>query len=272
MSGRFLHLRGRKAWLLEDGSGFPLVYLHGFADVHGVKENWLPFHDELRSRVRLIAPAHPGCARSDEYEDAESIDDIVFHYLEVFDALALEAFDLAGHSVGGWIAAEIAVRHPEKIRRLILIGAAGLFVAGAPIGDVFMMAQPQRGASYAGLRRLLFAEEEHPRAREFFPDGRGELDDELRRYQMLRFGSRIGFRPPYFYHRALRNRLYRIAAPTLVLWGREDRMVPLEHGEAYASGIASAEKLFVNRAGHSLHVERPELAAQAVLGFLARAR
>jgi len=269
LSGRLLEIKRRKVWVLEDGSGPPLFYLHGFADVHSVKENWLPFHELLFQRARVIAPAHPGCAQTDENGDVESIDDVVFHYLEVMDALELERFDLVGACVGGWIAAEIAVRHPEKIRKLVLIGAAGLYVEGALIGDLFMMAQPERGASYAGLRNLLFSRADSPKALEFFPDGRGELEDELRRYQMLRFSSRIGFRPPYFYNRSLSNRLGRISAPALLLWGEEDRMVPLAHGEAYARSIPGARGLkVVQQAGHSLHVEMPDVTAQLILDFL----
>ena len=80
----------------------------------------------------------------------------------------------------------------------MLIGAAGLFVEGALIGDVFMMAQPEYGSSYASLREMLFSGPNQPDALEMFPDGKGELEDEVRRYQMLRFGSRIGFKPPVF--------------------------------------------------------------------------
>ena len=140
----------------------------------------------------VIAPAHPGCAGSDELPDGCSIDDVLFHYLEVFDALGLQRFDLVGHCAGGWIAAELAVRHPEKIARLVLIGACGLFVPGEPIGDVFMHAQPERGTDYQSLRTLLFSAADAPAALRFFPDGRGDIDEEMRRYQMLRFGSFVG--------------------------------------------------------------------------------
>ena len=268
MSGRLLAISRRKVWIIDDGSGPPLLYLHGFADVHGVKESWLPFHERLLQRARVIAPAHPGCAQTEENEDVEAIEDVVFHYLEVIDALGLKEFDLVGACVGGWIAAEIAVRHPQRIRKLVLIGATGLFVEGALIGDLFMMAQPERGVSYAGLRGMLFSRADHPKALEFFPDGRGQLDDELRRYQMLRFSSRIGFRPPYFYNRPLKNRLRRISAPTLVLWGEEDHMVPLAHGESYASSIPGAGLKVIKQAGHSVHVEMADLAARIVSDFL----
>ena len=270
MSDRVLRVNERKVWLLEDGSGPPLLYLHGFVDVHSVKESWMPFHEGLAAKARVIAPAHPGCSQSDEYEDLESIEDIVFHYLEFLDALNIPQFDLVGNCVGGWIAAELAVRHPEKIRRLVLIGAAGLFVQGALIGDIFMMSQPERGSSYAGLRRMLFASDAHPKALELFPDGMGEIEDELRRYQMLRFGSRFGFKPPYFYNRPLRNRLHRITAPSLVIWGEHDHMVPSRHGEAYAKSIAQAQPIkVIPNAGHSVHAEQPELMARLVSEFLA---
>jgi pimeloyl-ACP methyl ester carboxylesterase len=270
VTGREVVACGRKVWLLEEGSGPPLLYLHGFADVHSVKENWMVFHQQLAQRARLIAPAHPGCARTDENKDVENIEDVVFHYLEVLDALGLSRFDLAGSSIGGWIAAEIAVRHPEKVGKLVLMSATGLFVEGALIGDLFMMAQPERGSSYAGLRQMLFADAEEAHALELFPDGMGEIEDELRRYQMLRLGSRVGFKPPYFYNYTLRNRLHRITAPALIIWGEHDRMVPRAHGETYARLIPDAKLEIVAGAGHSVHVERPAETAKLVLDFLSR--
>jgi len=268
LSGRIVQVNERNVQVLENGGGEPLLYLHGFADIHSVKESWLPFHEKLAERGRLIAPAHPGCARSDENKDIDTVEDVVFHYLEVLDALRLTRFDLVGACVGGWIAAEIAVRHPEKIRRLVLIGAAGLFVQGALIGDVFMNAQPEYGSSYASLREMLFSRADHPMALEFFPDGKGELEDELRRYQMLRLSSRVGFKPPYFYNYSLKNRLHRITSPTLVIWGEKDNFVPRAHGETYTDKIPGAKLTTIPGSGHSAHVEKPEEAARLVREFL----
>ena len=269
MSRRTIEINGRKVSVLEDGSGEPTLYLHGFADVHGVTEGWMPFHEKLLAGCRLYAPAHPGCAESDEIEYLESVEDLVFHYLEVIDALGLERFDLVGTCVGGWVAAELAVRHPEKVRRLVLINASGLFVSGAPIGDIFMMSHPVRGTDFAELRAMLFESDRSPVGNELFPDGRGDIEDELRRYQMLRFTNRFGFNPPYFYNRSLRSRLHRIAAPTLVLWGEADHMVPPAHGEAYSAGIPQANGVeWVKGAGHSPQAEKAEATAALVTGFL----
>jgi pimeloyl-ACP methyl ester carboxylesterase len=269
LSGYTIDVNRRNVWIHETGDGTPLLYLHGFADIHGVTEGWMPFHERLSGYARVIAPAHPGCGRTDENQDIDAIEDVVFHYLEVLDALKLTRFDLVGSCVGGWIAAEIAVRHPEKIRKLVLIGATGLFIEGALIGDVFMMAQPEYGSSYAGLREMLFSSADQPNALELFPDGKGDLEDELRRYQMLRFGSRIGFKPPYFYNRSLVNRLHRVTSPALVIWGEKDNFVPRTHGEAYARLIPNAKMEIVPGAGHSAHAEKPAETGKMVLAFLA---
>jgi pimeloyl-ACP methyl ester carboxylesterase len=263
-----LEVSGRNVHVLDEGTGDPVLYLHGFADVHGVTESWLPFHQRIAQRTRLIAPAHPGCARSDENSDIEAVEDVVFHYLEVLDALGLKRFDLIGNCLGGWIAAELAVRHPEKLRKLVLIGALGLIVEGAPTGDIFMMAQPEYGSSYASLRQMLFASADAAEALAMFPDGKGDLEDELRRYQMLRLSSRIGFKPPYFYSYALRNRLHRIAAPALILWGENDGFVPTTHGALYAERIPDASLALIPGAGHSIAVEKPVETARLVLDFL----
>ena len=93
----------------------------------------------------------------------------------------------------------------------------------------------------------------------------------MRRYQMLRFGSFVGFKPPYFYNRALRERLYRAAMPASVVWGEHDRMVPRAHGEAYVAGLPGAAALtLVAGAGHAAVLEQPDATAQAILALLAK--
>ena len=116
MSGRALEINGRKVWILETGAGAPLLYLHGFADVHSVKESWMPFHEKLAQHASVIAPAHPGCAQTDENKDIDIIEDVVFHYLEVLDALKLTQFDLVGSCVGRGDAPPKYARHPPKDR------------------------------------------------------------------------------------------------------------------------------------------------------------
>ena len=253
-----IEIGGRKVALIEAGSGPPLVYLHGFADVHGVSEELLPFHQGLAQKHRVLAPAHPGCNGSSDFLQGNRVDDFLFHLCEVFDALKLDRFALVGHCVGGWLAAEIAVRYPRRVTHLGLIGATGLFMSGQLIGDIFMNSNPNNGTSFASLRHMLLAGENAALGQKYYPDGRGQVDDETRRYATLRFGSAIGFRPPYLYNRTLVDRLYRAAMPSAVVWGAEDHMVPLTHGQTYAKhlGAHPALKTIVG-AGHAAHLEKP---------------
>jgi pimeloyl-ACP methyl ester carboxylesterase len=257
-----------KIEVAEIGRGEPLVYLHGFADVHAASPGFLPFHQELAKSFRLLAPAAPACANSEEDESIESIDDVAFRYIELLDELGLGRVRLAGACFGGWIAAELAVRHPERIERLALIGASGLFIPGKPIGDLFWEIQSENMTEYRGLRRLLFANEDSEVARALFPDGRAAIEVELSRYKAMRFCSRVGFSPPYFHTRKLERRLHRYKGAALILWGEDDRMVPAEHARAYRAALKGARLSMLAGCGHSPQVEKPRETAELLRAFL----
>lgn len=267
MSERTLHLDDRRVYLLDSGAGEPLLYFHGFADVHGAVATWLPFHQLLQQR-RVLAAAHPGCASSTGLSEIDSVEDLVFHYLDVLDALGLDQVDLVGTCIGGWVAVELAVRHPQRVRRLALIGAPGLYVPGAPIADLFMLSQSKNGGDHSDLRALLFRAADAPVALQMFPDGKAALADEVLRYQALTFAGRIGWSPPYLYDPKLRARLRRVTCPLLAIWGADDRMVPLAHGRAYAEGVPQGRLEVLEGAGHSVHLERPVEVARLVADFL----
>ena len=273
MNARLIETARAQVSVIEAGAGAPLVYLHGFAAVHACMSDLQPFHHALAKNRRLIAIALPGVNGSEELDDGNGVDDVLFRLLETIDALHLDTFDLVGHCAGGWFAAELAVRHPDRVKTLALIGATGLFVSGQLIGDIFMNAQPERGVDYKTLRAMLFSSADHPIAQAYYPDIRGDIDTEVRRYQMLRFGSFVGFRPPYFYNRSLIDRLYRARMPARVIWGEKDGMVPLAHADAYAKHLpgAGGKPIIVKGAGHAAHLEAPEAVAAAVAELLAGA-
>ena len=231
-------------------------------------DQWQPFHRALAADRTVIAPAHPCCAGSQENIDLLSIEDVEFFYLEMLDVLGFGSVDVVGVCIGGWIAAELAVRHPERFSRMALIGACGLFVSGQPIGDLFFQGQPANGTSYAGLRKLLFADAESAIAHEFYPGANGEVEPELTRYKAFRFTTRIGFRPPYLHDRKLIERLARYQGPALVIWGAEDHLVPLSHGEAYRDRFGDGRLDVIADAGHCVHLEKPDETAALIRSFL----
>jgi pimeloyl-ACP methyl ester carboxylesterase len=268
---RSLDIGGHAVAVAEAGSGEPLLYLHGFADIHGSNSDWLPFHHALAGKLRLLAPAHPGCHASEENDDIDTIEDVAFHYLQVLDALGIDELHLAGASIGGWIAAEIAIRIPERVRSLTLIGATGLYVPQQPIADIFMFVQAKNGGDFSDYRHTLFRDANAPEALAMFPNGRMPAERELLRYRMFRFASRVGFAPPYLHDRKLRERLPRFTGPAMVIAGERDNLVPVAHARAYAEGLRKAEFRLIADAGNSAAVERPGDVAAAVLACVDRA-
>jgi pimeloyl-ACP methyl ester carboxylesterase len=256
MAGREerLQIKGRAIQLFTGGSGPPLLYLHG-AGVYW----WMPVHDLLAARHRVLVPVHPGFGASQGFEEIEGMDDLVFHTLDVMDALRLERADVVGLSLGGWLAAELALRHPHRVNRLVLVDAAGTRVPGVEQADLFM-------AGPARARALLFAEPDSTLARQVVPD----VPPPERLEAVLR-GREAAARllwNPHVQYRKLTSRLGRIKAPTLVVWGAQDQVLPRPLGEAYRDGIPGATLTTIDGCGHLPPIEQPERFARVVLDFL----
>src|SRR5207253_2649981 len=113
----WVEVRGLRTALRRKGVGEPVVYLHGA----GLTRRWLPLYERLAERVDLLVPEHPGFGDTPSPEWLDGFDDLVLHYDELFDLLGLERVHLVGHSLGGWIAADLAVFYPRRVKSLTLI-------------------------------------------------------------------------------------------------------------------------------------------------------
>jgi pimeloyl-ACP methyl ester carboxylesterase len=251
---RTLTVHGCRIQLFEGGTGRPLLYLHGAGTFW-----WMPVHDLLAAHRRVLLPVHPGFGASEGLDAIETIEDLVFHTLDVLDALRLERVDIVGLSLGGWLGAEVALRHPARVGRLVLVDAAGVRLPGVPMGNAFMLPPPK-------VRELMFHDPTLPVARAILPDAPPpeRLETVLRGREA---SARLLWNPAQLY-RKLTSRLWRISVPTLVVWGREDRLIPLAYGEAYARGIPGARLEILDRCGHLPPFEQPERFAQIALAFL----
>ena len=268
MTVRMVDVRGKKVEVLESGSGEPVLYLHDMWDLHTAQGGMFTFHEQLAAKFRLLAPAHPGCGESDSIKSIADIDDLAFHYLDVLDALGLQSAAIVGTGLGGWVATEIAVRNPERVSRLALVGAAGLQMPGAQIADIFMYSQHRDGGIMRDLRNLLFGDADSALANSIIPDGRTNIPDEVRRYKSLTLAGRVGWEPPYLHDRKLLDRLHRIAAPALLIWGEQDRFVPLANGRAYEANLPKAALKVLPGVGHSAILEAPEQCMALIAPFL----
>ncbi len=234
-----IDVSGRPTVLMHGGNGPPMVYLHSSL---GEAQRWLPFYDAWAKDFTLYVPTHPGFGKSGGFDEMTSIEDMAFHYVELFDALGLDEVILGGVSLGGWIAAEFAVRWPERVKKLWLSGAPGLWVDEQPLPDLFRyLIQP------AKLREFLFHDPDSYMAKWIIND---EPDDErrLNGYQAMTVLARMVWQRPY--DPRLAARLHRIKCPVLLLWGEQDRLVPPAYGAAYKKHLPQAEMQTIPACGH----------------------
>jgi pimeloyl-ACP methyl ester carboxylesterase len=251
-----IDLHGRKVVLLHGGEGPPFVYLHSTV---GESFRWLPFYQAWAKQFSVYVPTHPGFGQSGGFDDIDSIEDMAFHYVELFDALGLDQVILGGVSLGGWIAAEFAARWPERVSKLWISAAPGMWVDDEPLPDLFrVLADPKR------LRELLFHDPDGYMAKMVIVD---EPDEERRvaGYQAMTALARLVWERPY--SPKLPARLHRVKCPTLLLWGEHDRLVPPSYGAAYHKALPHAEWKVIPACGHLAMFEKEAEFVEAVVRF-----
>lgn len=254
-----------KVQVFRGGSGPAVVYLHS---AQGETAGLLLL-ERLAEWADCIAPVFPGFGESEGIDEIDDIEDAVFHLLDVFDQLGLASPAVVGLSLGGWLAAELATRYPERVGRLVLVNPAGLYIPGHEIKEIF-------GRNLDELAVELFADQSHPVAQLMHQMASlsmstltGEVPFDLLRpiIQSQAATAKLGW-DPYLHNPKLRRRLYRVTAPTLVVHGAQDGLIPRAHAEAYAEGIAGAKLVDVDGAAHMLSLEKPDELSALVREFV----
>ncbi|HVF80046.1 MAG TPA: alpha/beta fold hydrolase [Solirubrobacteraceae bacterium] len=261
---RFLRVEDRLMNIVELGSGPPVLLVHGLG---GCWQNWLENIPELARDHRVIAVDLPGFGASEMPAGPVSIAGYARTLDHVCTALSIDAAAVVGNSMGGFVAAELAIGVPQRVERLVLVSAAGLQIAELRLERVlaglawtrldllagvyggWVAAHAETVARRSRLRRLMFAGiARHPAA----------VPWPLVAEQAQGFG-RPGFMPAVraMVSYPLRPRLAEIACPTLVVWGENDRLVPLRDASAFEQLIGDARKIVYPDTGHVPMLERP---------------
>jgi pimeloyl-ACP methyl ester carboxylesterase len=233
----------------------PILFLHGGGGFNARQ----PFVAPLSEKRRLVVPWHPGFGKSSLPGWLDSVDDIAHLYLELLDVLKLDRVDLVGCSLGGWIAADMATKAPERFSRIVFVGPVGIKV-GPPdrldIPDVFAMPQDE-------VLELTY----HDPAR-MKPDVAKMSDDELAAMFRARETLALLTWEPWMHNPKLKHRLHRIGAPALFIRGENDGLVSQDYLEAYARFLPNARTETIKAAGHVPQLEQPAAFTAAVLKFL----
>jgi pimeloyl-ACP methyl ester carboxylesterase len=239
--------------MLRDGKGEPLVFLHGA----GGFPPWLPFFEKLAERYEVLIPEHPGFGESGNPPWIRNIADLAMYYLDFLDELRAPKVHLIGHSLGGWIAAELAVRNTARLTSLTLLAPAGIRVKGIPSGDNFIWSAEEGERNLFHDPALADAGLSHTPTDE-------EADVELtNRFMAAKFGWE-----PRWFNPALERWLHRIDVPALVIWGEQDKLFPSAYAKAWQNRLPDGRVEIIPQCGHQPHIERLDVTATTILRFL----
>jgi pimeloyl-ACP methyl ester carboxylesterase len=255
---KMVEAAGIAAELRRGGSGPPLLVIHGELGMPG----WLESFAELARDRDVIVPSLPGYGGSTRPDWIMGIHDLAAWITWFARDLELrQPLDVIGCSMGGWAAAEIATVAPQFLRKLVLVGAMGLKPEEGEIFDYFLE------SGMTGLRRALYRPEQSAEFMRYW--GRelsGEEQDRIEQHREMT--CRIAWKP-YMHSLTLRHLLPGVRTPTLLVWGREDAIAPLDCGRIYAGAIPGAQLAVIEDCGHMPEMEKPAEFARIVREFLA---
>jgi pimeloyl-ACP methyl ester carboxylesterase len=238
----------------EAGAGRPVLLLHGGAGPQSVAG----FADLLAARepARVLVPTHPGFGGTPRPEGLNSIRALARVYAGLLAELGLTGVTVIGNSIGGWIAAEIALLASPRVSGVVLVDAAGLALPDHPAADFFSLTMDQvADLSYYRPDAFRLDVEHMPdQAKAALAGNRAVL---------ALYGG------PSMADPGLLDRLPDVTVPVLVIWGEADRMVPVEHGQAYAKAIPGARFVLIPEAGHLPQLEAPGRLLAAIADFTA---
>lgn len=245
-------VRGCKIHLRREGAGAPLLYLHGAQGLAG----WEPALAALGRDFDVIAPDMPGFGGSAAGDRIDTIPDVAFCMLDLLDALGLGQVHVVGQCLGGWVAMEMALRCPGRFTSLNLVNSAGIRIKGTPRADMFICNQDE-------LLHLLFA-----------GDGGAAwlaqwgaspaLMDEFERNGAA--AAKYSWQPRLA-SLTLDRWLHRIDAPTQIVWGEQNQVIPLQYAAALNGLIPGSRVVTLPGCGHLAHHEQPQALAAVVAGF-----
>jgi pimeloyl-ACP methyl ester carboxylesterase len=245
-----LNVNGVRTVMLTAGRGDPIVLLHGAGTFTGF-DFALPWAEKFT----VMIPYHPGFGESDDDPRITEAHDYVMHYLEWMDQLGLSKVNLVGFSLGGWLAARFASEHGHRMRRLVLVSPAGLKVPEHPTTDLFRLPPEQIPAMLAANFEVI---------RPYLPKGE-DVEFAVARYRETTSLARIAW--DRLYDPKLPRWLHRVTIPTLILWGAQDKLIPVGQADAWAKLIPGAKVRVFQNCGHLVLAEKPE-ALKAVADFL----
>ena len=254
-----INVGGTGVSVLRGGAGRPLLVLHEELGQPG----WLTWHSELAADRSLLLPIHPGFGSLPRADWISNVRDLAGFYSRMVRQLALGPVDIIGFSLGGWIAAEMAAADAKQFRTMTLVAPGGVRPPEGEILDLFIVT----------ARAYLDASVHDATATPEFASlyGGEETTDQFEAWEDARAESaRLAWKP-YMHNPSLPHLLEGVQGlPTLIVWGRNDGIIPLSAGRAYNTAIAGSELLVFDNCGHRPEIERSSEFIERLRSFLAQ--
>jgi pimeloyl-ACP methyl ester carboxylesterase len=248
---------GARLQIVRGGTGEPLLVLHDEMG-HG---GWLRAHEALAQNNTLTIPSHPGFGASERLDWIMTVRDLAVWYLQALDDLKLGPVPVLGFSMGGWLAAEMAAMCPHRFSKLVLVAPPGIKPPEGEIYDMFLV------TAQTFIEQGFHNKDQLAEYQELY-GGEVSPEERERRESAREQSCRLTWRP-YMHDLALPYLLRGVKVPTLLVWGREDAVVPLSAGEAYQQAIPGARLTVLDDCGHRPEIEQQEQFTRLVREFLA---
>lgn len=241
------------------GSGPPVVFLHG---AYGL--TWDPFLDELAKSFTVYAPEHPGTTWGDPdgIKPLDNLWDLVLYYDEIFDQLGLHNPAVIGHSFGGMVAAEIAASYPQRVGKLVLLCPIGLWRDDTPVKNWMVLPMDE-------VVKAAFHDPNGPLAQQMLTlpeEETAQHDRQIRLTWALACTGKFIWPIP---DKGLKKRIHRIKSPTLLVWGKSDKLVPPVYAQEFANRIVGARIAMIDHAAHVPQLEQLGQVTSLVRDFIA---
>lgn len=247
---REIAVAGLSIRLQQDGSGEPLLLLHHSTGNLG----WIALYERLAESFAVTVPDMPGYGQSERPDWAREPRDLAVLLHRLLDRLDLDGVTLVGLGFGGFVAAEMATLNQRRLSRLVLVGAAGVKPDDGEIADQMLMDHDEY--SKAG-----FSDDDAFEA--YFGTEVDDAIDDIWDFSRV-MTARLTW-SPYMFSRQLPHLLTEVETPTLLVWGRNDRIVPLDCAARYEGALPNARLAVVESAGHNIDLEQPDELARLIV-------
>ena len=249
----YVEIGGGRTHMYKGGSGAPILYLHSA----GANPGWADYIDGLARSHTVYVPSHPGYDNSDRLPWVNTINDTAHFYIGLMSKLGLEGVTLVGHSMGGWIAAEIAAMDSRRVKAMVLVDPVGVKPQNSEITEVLMVGPAQ-------TKSMSWYDENKAPNLDDLPQ---EKQDVLWRNREM--ASRLLWKP-YMHNPHLPDYLGLVSLPTLIVFGKQDGIVPLEVGEIYHQILGGSRLHIIDKAGHSPQIEQTKEFLDVTSDFLSK--